>query len=116
MEENNINITPEMISKLADILNNDGVISVPTDTVYGLCARINSKEAYEKLAMIKNRPNNKSFPVVCLNEEQIKNIAIVDAKAGNKSAVNKRPVVFIVYFLQISIVRQRIFMKRAVLI
>ncbi len=68
------------IEKLADILNNDGVISVPTDTVYGLCARINSKEAYEKLARIKNRPNNKSFPVVCLNEEQIKNIAIVDAK------------------------------------
>ena len=30
------------IDKLANILKNDGVISVPTDTVYGVCARINS--------------------------------------------------------------------------
>lgn len=32
------------IEKLAEILKNDGVISVPTDTVYGVCARINSKK------------------------------------------------------------------------
>ena len=30
-------------SELAEILKNDGVISVPTDTVYGICARISSK-------------------------------------------------------------------------
>ena len=27
-------------SELAEILKNDGVISVPTDTVFGVCARI----------------------------------------------------------------------------
>ena len=59
----------------------DGVISVPTDTVYGLCARINSKKAYDNLVNIKNRPNIKLFPVVCLDEEQIKNIAIVNKYA-----------------------------------
>lgn len=69
------------ISKLANILKNDGVISVPTDTVYGLCARINSKNAYDKLVEIKHRPANKSFPVMCLDENQIKSIAIVNAKA-----------------------------------
>ena len=69
------------IDKLADILKNDGVICVPTDTVYGLCARINSKKAYDNLVNIKNRPNIKLFPVVCLDEEQIKNIAIVNKYA-----------------------------------
>lgn len=69
------------ISELANILKNDGVISVPTDTVYGICARINSKKAYEKLVKIKNRPTNKSFPVMCLNEAQIRNIAIVNEDA-----------------------------------
>lgn len=69
------------IDKLADILKNDGVICVPTDTVYGLCARINSKKAYDNLVNIKNRPNIKSFPVMCLDEEQIKNIAIVNKYA-----------------------------------
>ncbi len=64
--------------KLAKILKNDGIISVPTDTVYGICARINSIQAYNKLKSIKNRPSNKSFPVMCADEKQIKSIAIVN--------------------------------------
>lgn len=48
---------------------------------YGICARIHSVKAYHKLVSIKNRPTNKSFPVMCADEEQIKSIAIVDDKA-----------------------------------
>ena len=69
------------IEKLAEILKNDGVISVPTDTVYGVCARINSKKAHDKLLKTKNRPITKPFPIMCSDEEQIKSIAIVDEKA-----------------------------------
>ena len=69
------------IDELAKILKNNGVISVPTDTVFGLCARINSKIAHDKLMKVKNRPIDKSFPVMCANEEQIKSIAIVNEKA-----------------------------------
>lgn len=69
------------IDELADILKNDGVISVPTDTVYGMCARINSEKAFNKLVIMKNRPSDKSFPVMCADVGQIKNIAIVDEKA-----------------------------------
>ena len=32
------------VEQLANILKDNGVISVPTDTVYGICARINSKK------------------------------------------------------------------------
>ena len=69
------------IEKIVQILKNDGIISIPTDTVYGICARINSKVAHDKLIKAKERPIDKSFPVMCKNEEQIKNIAIVDQKA-----------------------------------
>ena len=69
------------IDELAKILKNDGVISVPTDTVYGICARIKSKKAHDNLINVKNRPANKLFPIMCADEEQIKNIAIVDEKA-----------------------------------
>ena len=69
------------INELANILKNDGVVSVPTDTVYGICARIHSPKAYDKLVNLKKRPGNKPFPVMCLNEEQIKSIAIVNANA-----------------------------------
>lgn len=66
------------IEELAKILKKDGIISVPTDTVYGICARIDSNIAHDKLIKIKKRPIEKSFPVMCANEEQIKSIAIVN--------------------------------------
>jgi len=67
-------------SKLAEILKNDGVISVPTDTVYGVCSRICSKKAHDNLVKAKNRPYNKLFPIMCADEEQIKSIALVNEK------------------------------------
>lgn len=69
------------IEEIVKILKNDGTVSVPTDTVYGICARINSAEAFNKLVNIKNRPSNKNFPIMCSDMEQIKSIAIVDDKA-----------------------------------
>ena len=67
--------------ELAKILKRDGVISVPTDTVFGLCARMNSVKAHDNLMLVKNRPDIKPFPVMCADKEQIKSIAIVDKKA-----------------------------------
>ncbi len=69
------------IEELAKILKEDGVISVPTDTVYGVCARIDSVKAREKLVATKNRPSFKLFPIMCADEEQIRSIAIVDDRA-----------------------------------
>ncbi len=67
--------------KLAEILKNDGVISVPTDTVFGVCARMNSLQAQENLREVKNRPVTKAFPVMCSDLEQIKTIAVTDARS-----------------------------------
>ena len=69
---------PNEIEKMAQILKNDGVISVPTDTVFGICAKMYSEIAYNKLIKIKNRPIEKSFPIMCADEKQIKNIAVVN--------------------------------------
>jgi len=74
---------PNQIDELANILKNDGVICVPTDTVYGVCARMNSEKARENLMELKKRPANKSIPIMCANEEQIKNIGIVNSKVEN---------------------------------
>lgn len=69
------------IDELADILKRDGVISVPTDTVYGICTRMNSIKAYDNLIQVKKRPITKLFSIMCADEEQIKTVAIVDEKA-----------------------------------
>ena len=68
------------IEELSKILKNDGVIAVPTDTVYGICARMNSKKARENLIEIKNRPENKAFPIMCNSIDQIKSIAKIDER------------------------------------
>ena len=69
------------IEKIAKILKNDGVISIPTATVFGICAIISSEIAHDKLIAVKNRSIEKSFPVMCANEKQIRNIAIVNELA-----------------------------------
>lgn len=73
--------TKNQIKELSNILKNDGVISVPTDTVFGICGSIKSKKAQEKLKSIKERPASKPFPIMCADIEQIKSIAIIDNKS-----------------------------------
>lgn len=63
---------------LSNILRNDGVICVPTDTVYGLCSRNCSFDAYNNLVNIKNRPKDKLFPIMCKDKNQIKSIAMTN--------------------------------------
>ncbi len=63
--------------ELAEILNQDGVISVPTDTVFGVCARMDSEAAQEHLRDVKHRPLTKAFPIMCSDEAQIKTVAEV---------------------------------------
>ena len=75
------------IDKLVRILKNNGVISVPTDTLYGLCGIISSKEAYDKLIDIKGRDKSKSFPVMCSDIKQIEGIAVVNDVA--REIINK---------------------------
>ena len=84
------------IAAMAEILKNDGVLSVPTDTVYGVCARMDSEKAQENLRDVKHRPLTKAFPVMCADEDQIKEIAYVDGRAEKLiRAFMPGPVTFI---------------------
>lgn len=67
----------DQIDELVEILKNEGVISVPTDTIYGLCAKANSKKACKKVMELKKRPLNQTLAIMCADEEQVKSVAIV---------------------------------------
>lgn len=55
-----------VIHKIIDILNNDGLIIVPTDTIYAFAASIKSKKGIERLAKIKNQKVKRSnFSLIC---------------------------------------------------
>ena len=62
------------IDQLIQILNNDGLIVVPTDTIYAFAASINSKKGLERLAKIKDVKLKKSeFSLICDDLSEISN-------------------------------------------
>jgi L-threonylcarbamoyladenylate synthase len=46
------------VEQCIEILNTDGVVALPTETVYGLAARIDSATAIQKIFSIKQRPSD----------------------------------------------------------
>ena len=63
-----------VIQKIIKILDNDGLIVIPTDTIYAFAVSINSKKALEKLAKIKNVKLKKAnFSLIC---EDLKNVSL----------------------------------------
>lgn len=50
-------------SKAVEILKNNGIVAVPTETVYGLAGNATSSEAIRKIYKIKNRPADN--PLIC---------------------------------------------------
>lgn len=59
-------------------VNNGEVVIFPTDTVYGIGARIDDKVAQDKIFDIKHRNTNKRLAVLCSSIDQIKQIAEVN--------------------------------------
>lgn len=66
------------ISSVVDVLNKNGVIIYPTDTMYALGCSINSVQAINKICEIKNIQANKNrFSFICNDLSSISNYAKV---------------------------------------
>ena len=63
------------LRKAAEILNNDGVVVLPTETVYGIGTNSLSEKGLNKLYELKNRPVNKPISVLISNKEMINKVA-----------------------------------------
>jgi L-threonylcarbamoyladenylate synthase len=50
--------TSEGVSLAVQILKNSGIVAIPTETVYGLCADASNPIAIQKIFTAKNRPQN----------------------------------------------------------
>lgn len=69
------------------IIDDNELIVFPTDTVYGLGAKVYDSLGQERIMELKNRDCSKRFAVLCANLEQIEDIAIVSSDA--KKIINK---------------------------
>ncbi len=69
------------IKRAVEILQNDGIIIYPTDTVYGIGCSIFSKKAIEKIYQIKNQDPSKPFSFICSDLSHIAEYAVVSNTA-----------------------------------
>jgi L-threonylcarbamoyladenylate synthase len=53
----------DKIEEAVDILRAGGIVSIPTETVFGLACNADNRTAVEKLYKVKNRPPDKSFVI-----------------------------------------------------
>jgi L-threonylcarbamoyladenylate synthase len=66
----------EQLEKGITILKKGGVIAFPTDTVYGLGARIGIDSAVDRVYRIKERPRNIALPLLLADLSQLEKVAI----------------------------------------
>jgi tRNA threonylcarbamoyl adenosine modification protein (Sua5/YciO/YrdC/YwlC family) len=60
------NPNPRDLKKVVDILNNNGVVIIPTDTIYAMSCKLSSKKAIEKMIKISGKKTEKiNFSLIC---------------------------------------------------
>ena len=63
------------LSNALNVLQNQGVIAYPTESVFGLGCDPDCERAIEKILQIKKRPAHKGLILIAANIEQLKNYA-----------------------------------------
>jgi len=69
------------LAAVVEALRGGGVAAVPTDTVYGLAARIDRPEAIERLFELKRRPPERTLAVLVRGIDQAELLAELDDRA-----------------------------------
>jgi len=72
---------PRLIEKAVEVLRTGGIVIYPTDTVYGIGCSIESKNAIEKIHLIKHQKEEKPFSFVCSGLTHVSEYALVSNMA-----------------------------------
>jgi len=73
-------LNKEDILEIVSILNQGGIVALPTDTVYGLAVRFDRLDAIEKMKKAKQRPESKPFPMMVSAKSQIEEVAKISRR------------------------------------
>lgn len=86
----------DSIRTIVDILNKDGVILYPTDTIWGLGASIYSQNATEHIYKIKNRDRQKALLLLVDSIEMLKQyIKEIHPRVETLMTYHKQPLTII---------------------
>lgn len=70
----------KILSQTERILSSGKVVIVPTDTVYGIIGDASNPEAVKKIFALKQRPQDKAFPIFVKNVNEARKIAYISDK------------------------------------
>jgi tRNA threonylcarbamoyl adenosine modification protein (Sua5/YciO/YrdC/YwlC family) len=76
-----VNPEPRLIERAVEVLRTGGIVIYPTDTVYGIGCSIESKNAIEKIHLIKHQKEGKPFSFVCSGLTHVSEYAMVSNMA-----------------------------------
>lgn len=68
-------ISPNAVTTAVDFLSRGNIIALPTDTVYGLAARLYDIAAIEQLFKLKKRDPNKAFAIFIKDLSELDKVA-----------------------------------------
>lgn len=74
-------LTENKIKEAAGLLLDGEIVAFPTETVYGLGAIYDNEESFKRLCIVKNRPADKPFTLMCGKYEDIERVSFVSDKA-----------------------------------
>jgi L-threonylcarbamoyladenylate synthase len=75
-----LRLEKHQLEKVAEILDREGVVAFPTDTVYGLAVKCDSPNAIQRMKEAKQRPESKPFPMMVHSLAQIEAVASLDER------------------------------------
>lgn len=62
---------PRQLDRIAELLQRDGVIAYPTDTLYGLGCLVSRKKAVDRIQAMKGRDPKKPMSILCADLEML---------------------------------------------
>ncbi len=74
------------VAEAAAVLRDGGVAAVPTETVYGLAARIDDEQALRSIFAVKGRPVDNPLIVHVASTEQARQVAVLHNDAARRLA------------------------------
>ncbi|MCW5875123.1 MAG: threonylcarbamoyl-AMP synthase [Anaerolineales bacterium] len=66
---------PEALQQAVHVLQQGGIVALPTDTVYGIAAQLTNPDAIERLYEVKGREHTKAIAVLIGSAQQLGQVA-----------------------------------------
>lgn len=72
------NPQPRLINRVADIINNGGIVVYPTDSAYALGCAVDNREAIERIRQIRQLDKEHNFTLMCRDLSELSTYARFD--------------------------------------